>query len=211
MIEYLKDKRFLMIGGAIVGSILIYGMFSKKDTHQEIVMTAQGLSEGNLALIGKAQEFALKDEEIKTQEKIALASLENDRYVTDAGVTMLKEQNHAYLTGLEASNQFALASQVNTASYALMQTQEANALSRYMTDSNERVTGEQIGLEHAKEGTIREKQVYDYNLKTNEVNQSYALQNYQTTVQHDLGKKQIKQKQQSSWISGLTSVAKLFV
>jgi hypothetical protein len=209
--EYLKDKRFLIAGGVVVGSILIYSMLSKKDTPQEIVMTAQGLSDGNLALIGKAQEFALKDEQIKSQEKVALASLENDRYVTDAGVTMLKEQNHAYLSGLEASNQFSLASQVNTASYALMQTQEASALSRYMSDANERVAGQQFSLEHAKEGTLREKQAYDYNAKVNADNQFYALQNYQTTVQHDLGKKDIKQKQQSSWISGLNSVATLFV
>lgn len=65
--------------------------------------------------------------------------------------------------------------------------------------SNERKEFGNIGLQHAELSVMQ-------NLGQQEIAQSYNLQNYQTMVQHDLGKKGISASKFNSVIGGLTSI-----
>lgn len=212
MPDFVKNKYVLYGGLAIVSASLLYKMMTPKQG--DIVMTAEGMSEGNLAMVVTAQEFALKAEQLKAEKEIALQGFTNERYITDTGLKMLELNNAAYASGLEANNQFALSSQISAQDYELAKNTEMAALSKYFKDAEltsqgmeDRYKLDSQGMQLSYENAWKSAEYAD---KASERAAVYNLANYQTMVGHDIGKKQVGVQKEAGRLSFLGSVASLF-
>jgi hypothetical protein len=210
----LKSKPVLYGGGLIIAATLFYRLFSKPAVNN-ITMTADGLSEGNLAMVQAAQAYNLQQESINAQKEIALQGFANERYITDAGIKILQENNASYLQALEENNQFALASQVSAQDYAFANQQEINALARYFRYEDAVTAQRQMQSDENKLNTQLAYQnawiSEDYRDKERERQQQYNLANYQAMIAHDIGKKQVGAQKTSSWLGAISNVLSAFV
>lgn len=207
-----KNKYALYgIGGAIVLFIGYRFMSGGQSGGQSPETSVNGLPTPDPSIVASAQQYALADKQINSNQTIALAQLSNDIELANISKSIVGMSNDAALNSQNSQQGYALNAQESAQDYEFKSLVETNMATKYGVDSAERIHGANIWLGNAElsvKQNLGEREIIAH---TNEVNQSYNLQNYQTMVQHDLGKKNIKASYNANVIGSVGGlVGKLF-